>query len=123
MNFPSGDQSCGVVCSDDLSSNSSLPVPFAFLSYKFETPLRFDAKTIWLPSGDHVGAFSLPGSKVNRERLFRARSISQRSEEPPCRSSRLIASRFSSGERRGQESALGFPTNESCLPARSNHAS
>src|SRR2546428_3176695 len=86
-------------------------------------PSRFEEKTMRLPSGDQTGLLSSAGSKVNREDVLRARSINQMSAEPPRRSRRLTATRFSSGESREELSAAGIPPGARSLPPRSNQAS
>src|SRR5215813_6307722 len=93
----------------------------------FATPSRFDENTMRLPSGDHTGLISFAGSKVNRDGVLRARSINQISADTVCGSTRLTATRFSSGESRGplsiDDRADGPPTNANCFPARSNQVS
>src|SRR5712664_3658628 len=96
MNFPSKDQSVGVFKPLDLSSSSSLPLLPAGFTYRFGAPSLVEVKAILLPSGDQTGAKSQAGSKVNREEVFRAMSISQMSPVPLSR--RSIATLFSSGE-------------------------
>ena len=56
---PSGDQSVGFLLVLVWSRSSSPPELLADFRYRSKTPLRFDAKAIWVPSGDHTGDMSL----------------------------------------------------------------
>jgi hypothetical protein len=75
---PSEDQSVVTKTAVGLMMNgSSAPVPPAPLKYKLLIPARSDRKTIRAPSGDQMGAASVPGSNVSRVFALRTRSSSQ----------------------------------------------
>ena len=60
MYFPSRDQSEANLNSSLFSRSFSSPWPLAGFSNRSGTPLRFDEKTIRVPSGDHKGEKLLP---------------------------------------------------------------
>src|SRR5229473_4382758 len=102
MKRPSRDQSSGQPAGAPiLTSNSSGSAPLADLTYRSNTPLRFEAHTTRRPSGDHMGGSSIEGSKVSREVTPRTESRTQTSLLPLLPLGELLnAMRFSSGASR-----------------------
>src|SRR5438552_6458514 len=97
--------------------------PVRVFRIKAILPPRSESHKIFLPSCDHSGVSSCPGSKVKRDGAGRCGSKIQISVFADCGSSISTATRRPSGESLGFASLAGAPSVLSCLPSRSNHAS
>src|SRR6185436_7949949 len=118
---PSGDMACGYLFTPDSRRTDDAPLPLAAFHNRSLTPFRVELKTRRLPSGNHVGFPSYVKSKVSR--CGRSPSISsiQMSVLPVVASVIITATRFPSGEMRGDEYAAGSPSAETSLPLRLSH--